>query len=60
MEVAFESIKLMLILYKSLIQNLFNALRKYYGLIGKEFSEEWTVEEVEECVRNLEEFNDKI
>ncbi len=50
----------MLILYKSLIQNLFNALRKYYGLIGKEFSEEWTVEEVEECVRNLEEFNDKI
>lgn len=50
---------------KPLIQNLFNALRRYYGLIGKEFSEDWTVEEVEERVRNLEEFkkeefNDKI
>lgn len=39
-----------------LINNLFEALRRYYNLIGKEFNEKWTLEQVINQVKNLEEF----
>lgn len=41
---------------KLLINNLFDSLRRYYNLIGKEFIEKWTLEQVIEKVKSLEEF----
>lgn len=41
---------------KLLIGNLIESLRRYYNLIGKDFHEEWTLEQIINKVQNLEEF----
>lgn len=41
---------------KLLITNLYESLRRYYALIGKEFNEKWTLEQIIDKIKNLEEF----
>ena len=41
---------------KLLIANLYESLRRYYDLIGKEFNDKWTLEQIIDKIKNIEEF----
>jgi len=45
---------------KSLVNNIVNSLKIYFNLIGKEYNENWSLENVITVISNLEEFKREI